>query len=1690
MNHRRRKFFHLSTCILLLSVYTFPFFTAKAEVSGVKIFVDSSATSGSNNGITWEDAFLDLQDALAAASSGDSVRVARGIYTPTPGADRNATFQLINEVEILGGFPKGGGEMSTRDPWANVTILSGDIGVLGDDSDNSYHVVTGSGTDRTATLDGFQITGGNGGGSDGAGMLNITGSPTIRNVSFYRNTTNGFGGGMSNATSSHPSLENVVFQGNTAESGGGGLDIYSSSSAILANVVFSGNSADFGGGVNVDNSSSASITHGSFSANEADVQGGGFYISAGSIITVSNSILWDNNAPTGPEIYRDPGGTATYTYTLIEGSGGSGVLWDTGLGTDGGGNRDIDPLFMHAADPGPDGTWGTFDDDYGDLRLNTGSPAIDRGVNAIASSLDSDLPGNPRIIDIPASPNGPLGWADMGAYEMPPSPLYVDQNASGTGDGLSWEDAFTDLQNALKWGRSGLTDIWVAEGRYTPGGSQEDSFVVMDGVNLYGGFPQGGWHGMFHASDPWNYTTILSGDIGVEGDHSDNSRNVVVMLGIYNNTTLDGFTITGGNNPYTHGSGLKLWKGTNPTIRDCIFLRNASYNGGGLSITEADPHLENLIFQGNHADSNGGGVLIGENSDPTLVNLVFSGNTAADGGGVYASEDSEPSLTNLTFSQNQASNQGGGIYIAGDTSATLENSILWDNAASSGDQIYRVVTGTLKIYYSLIEGSGGSGPGWDTNLGVDGDGNLDEDPLFVQSPEAGDDAAWGTDDDDYGDLRLKTGSPAIDQGDDDAPGGVTTDLPGNPRFYDQPSVSNGPDGFIDFGAYEAPPTRLYVDYQALGSETGLSWVDALEDLQEALQLSRSGPTEIWVAEGAYQPGALRTDTFLLLSEVSLYGGFPTGGGDGSFVARDPWEHITILDGDLGADFQHYDNSYHIIIARDVNDTAVVDGFIIYAGNADDTSHAEGEMGGGILNIGGSPTIKNTTFLLNRATTGGGMMNESGDPTLENVLFLGNMAESYGGGMENEDASEPILINANFVGNTADHGGGLTSRGESSVRLAHVTLHMNEASTSGGGMLIEGASYAKIANTIFWGNTAPSGSQILKDGSSTADIAFSLIEGSGGSGTGWDTSLGTDGGGNLDANPSFVRIPDPGFDTSWGSFDDDFGDQRLLTGSPAIDQGSNKEASLTTTDLPGNPRLYDQPLVPDSPYGYADMGAYESPPTRLYVDGKAGGADTGLSWADAFTNLQSALKWSRSGPVDVWVAEGEYLPGETRSDAFQLHSRVAVYGGFPAGGGDGTFSARDWEVYPTILEGDIGSEGDPTDNTYHVLTCNNSDNTAILDGFTVTGGYANYATIHILTTRLKIYPNVGGGWFGIYCDATLSQVRFDQNYAQFRGGGLMNDPGSPELNDVEFTENQASKGGGLYARGDPVLQDVRFEGNSAITQGGGIYADYADYGRLIRVEFLRNTAGEDGGGMYSYHNGPDLIQVVFKGNTAGNYGGGIFNNDGNLTLVDALFSGNSAEYGGGILNSETSILSLINATFSGNLSLHGGTGLRVENSDVLVHNTVFWGNTGSGGSQVVIDTESSVVFDYSLIQGGCPSNATCTHLLSSDPQFVQAPDPGLDSTWGTSDDDYGDLHLTAGSPAIDAGDNSALPADAYDLDKDGNLTELLPYDLDGNSRRYDVSCIPDTGSGALPLVDLGAYEVQITTCLVYAPLVLR
>ena len=262
---------------------------------------------------------------------------------------------------------------------------------------------------------------------------------------------------------------------------------------------------------------------------------------------------------------------------------------------------------------------------------------------------------------------------------------------------------------------------------------------------------------------------------------------------------------------------------------------------------------------------------------------------------------------------------------------------------------------------------------------------------------------------------------------------------------------------------------------------------------------------------------------------------------------------------------------------------------------------------------------------------------------------------------------------------------------------------------------------------------------------------------------------------------------------------------------------------------------------------------------LHVDADAAGSNDGSDWANAYTDLQDALGAAQSGD-EIWVAAGVYKPGSTAFTTFQLKNEVEIYGGFA--GTETTRNERDWRTNVTVLSGDLGST-----NSYHVVTATNTNRSALLDGFTITGGSATAATID--------RHSAGGGMYNDGASPTLGNVTFSNNYAIISGGGMYTWDGNPKLTNVTFSGNRAGSGGGMVTfNGNPELTNVTFSGNRAHSRGGG------------------------GGGMYTLNSNPELTNVTFSNNLAENDGGGMWSNSSQGEIHNTIFWNNRDASGTG------------------------------------------------------------------------------------------------------------------------------------------------------------------------------------------------
>ena len=278
--------------------------------TSAQVYVDGNAT-GANNGSSWVDAYVSLQDAFDGSSPGDEIWIAAGTYLPRISGDTiDAFFSLPHDLVVYGGFTGTESSVSQRDWLANETVLTGDH--LGDDiagnfdlfkADNSKHVMWITDTITSASrLDGLTISHGNTAPSDGSGEdrrgggILMYGSPIVQNCLFTQNWGH-FGGGVypRGAGAADIQFLDCRFE-NNAGTFGAGIYINSPSGTII-NCTFSENqTTSLGGAIYNRTANGTTIASCEFSQNSSiDSRGGAIY-NTETPSTISNCTFSRNRA--------------------------------------------------------------------------------------------------------------------------------------------------------------------------------------------------------------------------------------------------------------------------------------------------------------------------------------------------------------------------------------------------------------------------------------------------------------------------------------------------------------------------------------------------------------------------------------------------------------------------------------------------------------------------------------------------------------------------------------------------------------------------------------------------------------------------------------------------------------------------------------------------------------------------------------------------------------------------------------------------------------------------------------------------------------------------------------------------------------------------------------------------------------------------------------------------------------------------------------------------------------------------------------------------------------------------------------------------------------------------------------------------------------------------------------------------
>lgn len=278
------------------------------------------------------------------------------------------------------------------------------------------------------------------------------------------------------------------------------------------------------------------------------------------------------------------------------------------------------------------------------------------------------------------------------------------------------------------------------------------------------------------------------------------------------------------------------------------------------------------------------------------------------------------------------------------------------------------------------------------------------------------------------------------------------------------------------------------------------------------------------------------------------------------------------------------------------------------------------------------------------------------------------------------------------------------------------------------------------------------------------------------------------------------------------------------------------------------------------------------------------------------------------------------------------------------------------------------------------------------------------------TREAFYR--GAAIYSLNSDTRIRHCRFSNNRASLYGGAICTEYGSLHVVDSLFTGNNTdTEGGAIHSSTTPItLSGCRFENNSTRQYGGAVSCTQVSTLNAVNCVFVLNISEGSGGAVYLTSSGGTLSQCTFAEDCGcGNYGEAV-------------------------------------ATY--------------DSQGTTLANCILWPGTGEAVAKALRVTGGNVTVKNSILKNGFAStNATDGGgNLTTTPGFVRHP-------MTLSITDTGDLHLKTDSPAVNTGSDALLPADSLDLDGDGNTTEPLPYDIEGNPRLR------------ITHVDMGAYELQ-------------
>lgn len=1152
-------------------------------------------------------ASADLQAAINAASSGDTLLVQAGTYT--------GNFIMKEGVTLIGGW----------NALFNVQTEYGSIL----DANNSGRVLEQQSRFSTLTeWSGFTLQHGNAG--DGAGALLREGGRLFK----CKITENqgGDGGGIcyDDGTAATVAVEECIVSYNKGRRGGGmwckatvknSIFEYNETTAggagVLLNpgrligciVRFNKATEDFGGvracsGTYPDHSQVINCLIYGNDGREV----GGLSIDDNMGDVIGNTIVCNNHHHSNPEsgvnINRNysTNKECVFYNNVIWGNMKDGVVAEQQINDnvlcyenfannaiatkvpDG-----ITALILNADNAATDGP-GFKDPTQNDFSLLKGSVLIDKGLTDKAG-VSVDVAGKARVVG---------AAVDMGAYEFQSPMVKVGQ----------------DLQAIINATAAGET-VYVQAGTF------KGNFVMKDGVNV-----SGGWDETF--STQTQYGTILDGNANgrVVTQQADFTQltvwdNLTIQNGklmqngkgagvyllwksrltnclIQNNTFADNVTECEGgglaqdkddnagdivadncvirNNEATHGGGLYL----RSTITNCVIENNKTlkkHPGGGAHLQWG--RMYNCIIRGNHSSEDAGGVRAYGNCK--LVNCLIADNTCDVKVAGIACERTLDEIINCTVvNNNQAlsttDQEYCGIRFDSDNADgnKFVNNIVWGNKAGGVVQSQQVSYSICKYGTATNNAIEGNVPGAFTTpyIKLSSDNAAADGPKFVDPAN--------------GNYALLAGSVLIDKGLTSAASVMATDVAGMPRIYG---------AAVDLGAYENQTITVKVG----------------GDLQAAVNAAEAGDV-VYVQAGTFK------GNFTMKEGVQVSGGWNEtfteqtdyatvldGNANGrvlnqpaDFTTLTIWENLTIQNGSLAAALSDNGGSGVALMAYGQVKHCLIQNntFTYTSGNC---------IGGGVFNnaVGSctEPLVVDCWIKGNTATHGGGarvagiIMNSIIENNSTTNNAAGGVQLHYGAGLYNS------IVRNNVSGGDM---GGVRMTGTKPSTMANCLVYGNEAAKTIGGVSVENGVHYLYNNTIVGNNQKatnnPNRAGIRVNVNSDAIIANNIIWGNmansvvQASQVEFHASYESDRAAKCFLNNAFVYSKEVGTnsimltDADPGFKDAANADFSLTYSSILLDKGDDAKA-VGETDILGKARIAGTKV---------DLGAYELPWYKMTV----------------------------------------------------------------------------------------------------------------------------------------------------------------------------------------------------------------------------------------------------------------------------------------------------------------------------------------------------------------------------------------------------------------------------------------------------------------------------------------------------------